>query len=77
MLLTGRQLKAGRALAGLSQRQLADAATLNVNTILAQEACDSATLTSGLRTIRKIEAALLKAGVVCFEQDAKPGVRLR
>jgi transcriptional regulator with XRE-family HTH domain len=47
MLTIGNQLKAARALAGLSQAQLAAAAGLNVTTISAMEGKGAATLGSG------------------------------
>jgi transcriptional regulator with XRE-family HTH domain len=63
MLLTGNQLKAARALAGLSQIQLAKAANVNVTTISAMERKGAKSLTSGIDTAHKIMLALEAAGV--------------
>lgn len=62
-LTTGHQLKAGRALAGWTQAELADAAAVNVNTVRKMEACGPSVLASGLGTIRKIERAMRHVGV--------------
>ena len=75
MLTTGNQLKAARALAGISQAQLAKAAEINVTTISAMESRKAATLRSGLDTIRAIMTALEAAGVELLAQG--PGVRLK
>jgi hypothetical protein len=75
MLLTGNQLKAARALADLTQAQLAKAAVVDVTTISAMESRKAATLRSGLDTIRAIMTALEAAGVELLAQG--PGVRLK
>ncbi|SHH62666.1 Helix-turn-helix domain-containing protein [Bradyrhizobium erythrophlei] len=76
MLTTGNQLKAARALAGLSQTQLAKAAKINVTTISAMEGKESATLGSGLDTIKAVMDALDAAGVEILNHG-QPGVRLK
>ena len=76
MLTTGNQLKAARALAGISQAELARAAEINVTTISAMEGKGSATLTSGLDTVRAIMVALEAAGVELLNHG-QPGVRLK
>ena len=76
MLTTGNQLKAARALAGLSQTQLATAAGINVTTISAMEGKGSATLGSGLDTIKAVMDALDAAGVEILNHG-QPGVRLK
>jgi transcriptional regulator with XRE-family HTH domain len=63
MLLMGNQLKAARALAGLSQIQLVKAANVNVTTISAMERKGAKSLTSGIDTAHKITLALEAAGV--------------
>ena len=63
MLTTGNQLKAARALAGISQAQLAKAAEINVTTISAMESKGAATLGSGLDTIKAVMDALEAAGI--------------
>jgi DNA-binding XRE family transcriptional regulator len=75
MLTTGNQLKAARALAGVDQKTLAAAASVNVTTIVAMEAKGSELLTSGLDTIRKVMAVLESRGVE-FLNHGQPGVRL-
>jgi transcriptional regulator with XRE-family HTH domain len=75
MLLTGNQLKAARALADLTQAQLAKAAVVDVTTISSMESRKAATLRSGLDTIRAIMTALEAAGVELLAQG--PGVRLK
>jgi transcriptional regulator with XRE-family HTH domain len=54
MLTTGNQLKAARALAGISQAELAKAAEINVTTISAMEGKGAAVLGSGLDTIKAV-----------------------
>ena len=76
MLTTGNQLKAARALAGLSQAQLAAAAGVNVTTISAMEGKGAATLGSGLDTIWAVMTALENAGVELLNHG-QPGARLR
>jgi transcriptional regulator with XRE-family HTH domain len=76
MLTTGNQLKAARALAGLSQTQLATAADLNVTTISAMEGKGAATLGSGLDTIKAVMDALDAAGVE-LTNHGQPGCRLK
>jgi transcriptional regulator with XRE-family HTH domain len=76
MLTTGNQLKAARALAGLSQTQLAAAARINVTTVSAMEGKGSATLGSGLDTIKAVMDALEAAGIELLDHG-RPGVRLK
>ena len=76
MLTTGNQLKAARALAGLSQTKLATAARINVTTISAMEGKGSATLGSGLDTIKAVMDALEAHGVELLNHG-QPGCRLK
>lgn len=76
MLMTGNQLKAARALAEMSQAQLAEAAGVNVTTISAMEGKGAATLSSGLDTIQAVMKALEAAGVELLNHG-QPGARLR
>jgi transcriptional regulator with XRE-family HTH domain len=76
MLTIGNQLKAARALAGLSQAQLAAAAGINVTTISAMESKGAATLGSGLDTIKSVMDALGAAGVELID-EGRPGCRLK
>jgi DNA-binding XRE family transcriptional regulator len=76
MLITGNQLKAARALIGMEQGALADAAGVHVNTIRKMEAKATEELTSGAVIVRKVQMALETAGVE-FLNHGRPGVRLR
>ena len=76
MLTTGNQLKAARALAGVEQFALADAAGVSVGTIRNMEAQGSAMLKSGLPTIKSVQSALEARGIE-FLNHGEPGVRLR
>jgi transcriptional regulator with XRE-family HTH domain len=76
MLVTGNQLKAARALAGVEQQQLADAASVHVNTIRKMEAKEHAEITSTVHVLRRVETALEGFGVE-FTNGDRPGVRLR
>ena len=75
-LLTGIQLRAGRVLAALEQKALAEAAGVNVNTIRRLEAFGSSPIDANTATVRKVQSALEAAGVEFTNGDA-PGVRLR
>src|ERR1700704_248054 len=74
-LSTGNQLKAARALAGVDQQQVAEAAGVNVNTIRNMEARGAAPITSGAVTVRNVQLALEALGIE-FLNHARPGVRL-
>jgi transcriptional regulator with XRE-family HTH domain len=76
MLTTGNQLKAARALAGISQAELARAAEINVTTISAMEGKGAGVLGSGLDTIKAVMDALDAAGVDLLNHG-QPGVRLK
>ena len=76
MLTTGNQLKAARALAGFGQVQLAERATVNVNTIRNMESKGAGLLNSGAKVVRKVQLALEAAGVE-FLNHGRPGVRLK
>jgi hypothetical protein len=76
MLITGNQLKAARALAGVDQLVLANAAKVAVNTIRNMESHGPDPITSGAVTVRNVQSALEAAGVE-FTNGGQPGVRLR
>ena len=76
MLTTGNQLKAARALVGMTQVELAKASGVDAQTIHRMESRRAEKLTSGLDTILKITRALEKKGVE-FTNHGKAGVRLR
>jgi len=75
-LITGNQLRAGRALAGVEQKWLAEKSGVSINTIRNMEARAAEAITSGAVTLRKVQAALEEAGVE-FTNGGQPGVRLR
>jgi hypothetical protein len=75
-LVTGNQLKAARALAGVDQQQVADAAKINVNTVRNMEARGFEPITSGAVTVRNVQTALEAWGIE-FLNHGQPGVRLR
>jgi len=82
-LRTGNQIKAARALAGINQEQLAELASVNVNTIRNMEGRGGEMLVSGLDTVMKVQTALEGAGVQFIPENgggagvrlAKPGVK--
>lgn len=76
MLSTGNQLRAARSLVAMDQVTLADKSQVSANTIRAMESKGAAILTSGLDTVRAVQAALEAAGVE-FLNHGRPGVRLR
>jgi transcriptional regulator with XRE-family HTH domain len=75
-LATGNQLKAARALAGVDQQEVADAAGVNVNTIRNMEARGAEPITSSAVTVRSVQLALEAMGIE-FLNHSQPGVRLR
>jgi len=72
-LVLGQQLSAGRALINVSQRELASAAGLHVNSIRYLERQER--ISTGFSRERA-EQAMLRLGVVFFRYPS-PGVRLR
>jgi transcriptional regulator with XRE-family HTH domain len=76
MLIIGNQLKAARALAGIEQQELADAAKVHVNTIRKMEAKGRDEITSAADVLRRVQSALEAAGIE-FTNGGQPGVRLR
>jgi transcriptional regulator with XRE-family HTH domain len=76
MLMTGNQLKAARALAGVDQLSVARAANVAVNTIRNMESRGPDPITSGAVTLRNVQSALEAAGVE-FTNGDQPGVRIK
>jgi predicted transcriptional regulator len=74
IVITGRHIRAGRALLGWSQSELSKKAKVALRTILRMEGFDGAV---GARTdtLGRVVAVLEKAGVE-FLDDGKPGVRM-
>ena len=75
MIITGRQLRAARALLGMEQIELAKRARVAIGTIRRMESFDEEV---GARTwtLSQVQKALEKAGVE-FLNDGQPGVRLK
>jgi transcriptional regulator with XRE-family HTH domain len=76
VLTTGAQLRAARALAGITQAELAVRAKLNSSTIADMEARGQKRLRSSLETILAVSQVLESAGVEFLNGDS-PGVRLK
>lgn len=74
-LITGNQLRAARALAGVDQVWLAERAGVSVNTVRNMESRGAAAITSGVVTVRRVQVALEAAGIE-FLNHGRPGVRL-
>jgi transcriptional regulator with XRE-family HTH domain len=78
MGISGNQLKAARALAGLDQKALADRAGVGINTIRNFEAAGAGNVRGRLDTLDAIVVALKSAGVIFVPENGEgPGVRLR
>jgi transcriptional regulator with XRE-family HTH domain len=80
-LITGPQMKAARALAGLSQRDLAEASGLSLPTIQRMEASDG-TVRGIVESLTRVVAALDAAGVALIGEGQTShgggrGVRLK
>ena len=76
--MTGNQLKAARALAGIEQVKLAELAGLSVNTIRNMEAAGASVMRIRLDTLNKAKTALETAGVEFIaENGGGAGVRLK
>ena len=74
-IITGRQLRAARILAGLTQKQLAQAVGINERAARYWELKENKLPTSTPDNLAKIEAVLLDHGVVVFSTPTA-GVRL-
>jgi transcriptional regulator with XRE-family HTH domain len=74
-LTTGAQLRAARALAGIEQDQLAEAAGVSANTISRIERIRGE-FGAHVDTVRRLQRALEEAGVEFLDGD-RPGVRMR
>jgi len=80
-MITAAQLRAARALAGLDQRALAEAADLSVPTIQRMEASEGV-IRGNVDSLMKLIKALEAAGVLLINEDAHStsggrGVRLK
>lgn len=76
--MTGNQLKAARALAGLEQQDVARDADVSINTVRNMEAKGGDIVSVRLDTLNKVRAALEAAGIEFIpENGGGPGVRLK
>ncbi|HEY5898723.1 MAG TPA: helix-turn-helix transcriptional regulator [Burkholderiales bacterium] len=80
-MITARQLRAARALAGLDQRELAEASDLSLPTIQRMEASDGV-IRGNVESLMKLIAALEHAGIELISEGAASpgggrGVRLK
>lgn len=80
-MITARQLRAARALAGLDQRALAKASRLSLPTIQRMEASDGV-VRGNVESLMKLIEALERAGIELINEGAASakggrGVRLR
>jgi len=69
--ITGRQLRAARALAGLDQAELAKRAQVSHSTLRRMESCDEEIVSGHATTIDKIAKALKNSGVVFIERGVQ------
>ena len=76
MLTTGNQLKAARALVGVEQTEVAQAAGVHVNTIRSMEATGKAAINGRAQNVQAVQRALEERGVE-FLNHGNPGVRLK
>jgi DNA-binding XRE family transcriptional regulator len=80
MNISGNQIKAARALAGIEQTELADTANVSVNTIRNMEATGVGTVAVRLDTLIRVRDALLLKGVRLLDDadstSGGAGVRL-
>jgi transcriptional regulator with XRE-family HTH domain len=71
-MLTSRQLRAARALAGLDQRALARASRLSLPTIPRMEASDGV-VRGNVESLMKLIAALERVGIELINEGATSG----
>jgi transcriptional regulator with XRE-family HTH domain len=75
IVITGRHIRAARALLGLSQQELAKKSKVALRTLSRMEEVDDAVNTR-TATLNHVVGALEKAGIE-FLDDGQPGVRLK
>jgi hypothetical protein len=63
LLTTGHQLKAGRAIAGMDQDELAERANVHLNTVCRMEAAGAGPIAGRAVNVRAVRAALKATGV--------------
>lgn len=79
MPVTGNQIKAARALVGMDQKALADAAGIGINTVRNMEGSGAEPVRGRTDTLDAIRAALRSAGAVMLEdgQSSTDGIGVR
>ena len=78
MLRTGNQLRAARALVGLSQTEVAERSGVHLNTISGMEKRGAKELTSAFNIVQRVARALEAAGVLFLDGNGHgPGVVLK
>lgn len=79
MPITGNQIKAARALAGMDQKALAKAAQIGVNTVRNIESSGEEPAAGRIDTLNAIRGALHRAGIVFLEegQPSSDGLGVR
>lgn len=75
MLTTGNQLKAARALIAMEQKDLAEKAEINVNTVRSMEAAGANPIAGRAQNVQRVQRVLEAEGVQ-FLNHGQPGVRL-
>jgi len=75
LIITGRQLRAARALLGMEQIELAKHSRVAIGTIRRMESFDGE-VGARTSTLSQVQKALERAGVE-FLNDGQPGVRLK
>lgn len=75
MLTTGNQLRAARVLAELEQKDVAELAKVNVNTIRNMESAGSGPIAGRAANVQVVQRVLEAAGIE-FLNHGNPGVRL-
>ena len=74
-MITGTQIRAARALLGITAQELADAAAVGVATVRRAETADSPATTPA--NLKAMQLALESAGVTFIDRNGGgPGVRL-
>ncbi|MBB3355277.1 transcriptional regulator with XRE-family HTH domain [Rhizobium sp. BK049] len=75
MLTTGNQLKAARILAEIEQKELAEKAGLNVNTIRNMESVGNRPIAGRAANVQVVQRVLEEEGIE-FLNHGRPGVRM-
>ncbi|WP_235919445.1 helix-turn-helix domain-containing protein [Aureimonas psammosilenae] len=80
-MTTAQQIRAGRALVNMGQKDLADAADIAVATLRRMESDDVGPERSSFAAVEKVREVLVRAGVIFLDDGSNveggAGVRLR